>query len=60
MALKVIDLYGLPPMRSQKLVQTYLNEVALLERLRRESHHVVYIHDFDFDSQSGRGKLKNS
>jgi len=55
-AIKVINLAGLPPNRSQKLVQTYLNEVSLLERLRQESRHVVYIHDFDFDPRSGRGK----
>ncbi len=55
-AIKVINLAGLPPVRSQKLVQTYLNEVSLLERLRQESRHVVNIYDFDFDPRSGRGK----
>jgi hypothetical protein len=56
-AIKVINLAGLPPTRSQKLVQTYLNEVSLLERLRQESRHVVHIYDFDFDTRSGRGKF---
>ena len=57
-AIKVLEIAGLPPRRSAHLVRTYLNEVALLERLRQESRHVVFIHDFDFDPRSGRGKLK--
>jgi hypothetical protein len=38
------------------LCETYLNEVSLMNKLRRESNHVVTIHDFDFDPSSGRGK----
>lgn len=57
-AIKIIELAGLPPIRSQQLVQTYLNEVSLLERLRRETKHVVNIHDFDFDPSIGRGRSK--
>lgn len=49
----------MPPVRSQHLVSTYLNEVALLEQLRRETKHVVLIHDFDFDPQVGRGIILN-
>ncbi|CAF2403905.1 unnamed protein product [Rotaria sp. Silwood2] len=56
-AIKMIDLNGIPPGRSQGLVQTYLNEVALLERLRQESRHVVVIHDFDFDPATGIGYI---
>ncbi|CAF0832503.1 unnamed protein product [Adineta steineri] len=56
-AIKVINLNGLPPARSQNLVRTYLNEVAHLERLRQESRHVVVIHDFDFDARSGQGYI---
>jgi serine/threonine protein kinase len=56
-AIKVLNLRGLPPARSQNLVQTYLNEVSLLERLRQESRHVVVIHDFDFDPRSGQGRF---
>jgi hypothetical protein len=58
-AIKVINLARMPPVQSQKLVQTYLNEVSLLERLRQESNHVVFIHDFDFDPRTGRGKFQN-
>jgi hypothetical protein len=54
----VINLRGLPPNRKIKLVQSYLNEVSLLERLRQESRHVVYIYDFDFDPRSGQGRFK--
>jgi len=57
-AVKVNNLRGLPPAKSQRIVQTYLNEVALLERLRRESHHVVYIYDFDFEPSTGQCKNK--
>ncbi|CAF0815176.1 unnamed protein product [Rotaria sordida] len=56
-AIKIINLNGLPPFRSQSLVQTYLNEVTLLERLRIESRHVVVIHDFDFDPRIGLGYI---
>jgi hypothetical protein len=54
----VINLRGLPPNRKIKLVQSYLNEVSLLERLRQESRHVVYIYDFDFDPRSGQGRFE--
>ena len=43
-------------MSSQKMVQIYLNEVALLGRLQQESDHVVVIYDFDFDAQRGLGE----
>lgn len=43
-------------MKKMRLVDSYLNEVALLERLRLESLHVVHIYDFDFDARSGRGR----
>ena len=55
-AVKVIDLQGLPPSKKVNLVKTYLNEVAHLERLRQETNHVVYIYDFDFDPRYGRGR----
>ena len=55
--MKVNNLQGLPPNKSAKFVKTYLNEVALLQRLRQESNHVVYIYDFDFDPRTGQGKL---
>jgi hypothetical protein len=54
-AIKVVNINGLP-MSSQKLVQVYLNEVALLGRLQQESDHVVVIYDFDFDAQQGLGE----
>ena len=54
-AVKVIYLQGLPPPKKMRLVESYLNEVSLLERLRQESLHVVSIYDFDFDARSGRG-----
>lgn len=52
-AIKVIEL----DRRSvgPQLVEAYLNEVKLLERLRQQSQHVVRIYDFDFDGRSGRG-----
>ena len=53
----MINLRGIPPNRKSNLVQSYLNEVSLLERLRLESRHVVYIYDFDFDPRSGQGRL---
>ncbi len=55
-AVKVVNLRGMPPSRKVNLVQSYLNEVSLLERLRQESRHVVYIYDFDFDPRSGQGR----
>ena len=42
------------------LVKSYLNEVRHLQRLRRQTPHVVQIFDFDFDPLTGRGKLNNS
>ncbi|CAF3406509.1 unnamed protein product [Rotaria sp. Silwood1] len=56
-AIKMINLNGIPPDRSQGLVQSYLNEVALLEKLRQESRHVVVIYDFDFDPTTGLGYI---
>lgn len=56
-AVKIINLSGLPPDHSKSLVQSYLNEVSHLERLRQESRHVVVIHDFDFDASSGRAYI---
>ncbi|CAF0933462.1 unnamed protein product [Adineta ricciae] len=56
-AVKVINLNGLPPARSQSLVRTYLNEVGHLQRLRQASRHVVVIYDFDFDPRSGQGYI---
>lgn len=53
-AVKVIELDR--PGVNQHLVEAYLNEVQHLERLRKQSHHVVRIYDFDFDGQSGRGR----
>ena len=55
-AIKFININDVP-INSMKLVETYLNEVALLQRLRQESLHVVVIYDFDFDSNTGIGKL---
>ena len=52
-AIKVIEL-DRPGVGSQ-LVTAYLNEVRNLERLRKQSRHVVEIYDFDFDGRSGRG-----
>ena len=57
-AIKVLNLNGIPPGQSQSLMQSYLNEVSLLERLRQESRHVVVIYDFDFDPRSGQGKVE--
>ena len=59
-AVKVINLNGLPPARSQSLVRTYLNEVGHLQRLRQASRHVVVIYDFDFDPRSGQGIYKTN
>jgi hypothetical protein len=53
-AIKVINLNS-EKMNIEKIAAIYLNEVSLLERLRRESRHVVLIHDFDFDPQTGLG-----
>lgn len=58
-AIKVININGLPQ-ASLRIVKVYLNEVAMLERLRQESRHVVYIYDFDFDSHTGLGKGQNN
>ena len=58
MAIKVIDLERRPGY-GPTLVESYLNEVKLLQRLRRETRHVVRIYDFDFDGRSGRGNLEN-
>jgi serine/threonine protein kinase len=55
-AIKVIDLNRVPG-AGPTLVQSYLNEVKHLEKLRRVSNHVVVIHDFDFDPRSGRGQF---
>ena len=56
-AIKFIDINSVP-MQSRKIMEVYLNEVALLQRLRQESLHVVMIYDFDFDPQTGIGELK--
>ena len=53
----MININGLPQ-ASLRIVKVYLNEVAMLERLRQESRHVVYIYDFDFDSHTGLGKQR--
>lgn len=53
-AVKVIELDR--PGVNRQLVEAYLNEVQHLQRLRKQSHHVVRIYDFDFDGQSGRGR----
>lgn len=55
-AIKFININGVP-INSMKLVEIYLNEVALLQRLRQESLHVVVIYDFDFDQETGIGKF---
>jgi len=55
-AVKVIDLNKMPAARAA-LVDSYLNEVRHLEKLRRVTHHVVAIYDFDFDPRQGRGKF---
>jgi hypothetical protein len=54
-AVKVINLEGLPPAQTVDLATSYLNEVTLLNNLRKQSHHVVKIHDFDFEPKSGKG-----
>lgn len=56
-AVKILDLNGLPPDRAASLAKVYLNEVANLERLQRESRHVVVIYDFDFDPLYGIGDI---
>ncbi len=53
--MKVINLEGLPPAQTVDLATSYLNEVTLLNNLRKQSHHVVKIHDFDFEPKSGKG-----
>jgi len=55
-AIKVIDLSRMPGSGST-LADSYLNEVKHLERLRRDSRHVVEIFDFDFDPHSGRAYI---
>ncbi len=56
-AIKVIDLNAMGSAR-EYLAASYLTEVKNLEVLRKESRHVVRIFDFDFDSRSGRCRLK--
>ena len=38
-------------------VDAFLNEVGQLNRLRRETHHVVVIHDFAFEPRLGEGTI---
>jgi hypothetical protein len=45
---------------AHNLAQSYLNEVQHLVKLRQSSNHVVHIHDFGFDDNSGRGKFRIS
>jgi len=53
-AVKVIDINQSPEIGT-KLVDSYLNEISMMNRLREESKHVVKIYDFDFDARSGKG-----
>jgi hypothetical protein len=55
-AVKVIDLTKIRG-ASAPLVDSYLNEVRHLEKLREVTYHVVAIYDFDFDPNNGRGKF---
>lgn len=54
-AVKVIDLSNQPPEMKGALAESYLREVANLNRLRKESRHVVRIFGFDFNMQTGQG-----
>jgi len=58
-AIKVVDLRRVPGF-GETLAESYLNEVRHLEKLRRESDHVVQIYDFDFDPRHGRGEFNIS
>ena len=54
-AIKVIMLAGTRRPEMVGRVQSFLNEVMQLNRLRQESYHVVVIYDFGFDPQTGQG-----
>ncbi|CAF2515968.1 unnamed protein product [Rotaria sp. Silwood2] len=56
-AVKVIDINGVPSHMGGALVTSYLTEVRHLEKLRQESRHVVHIYDFDFDPEYGQGYI---
>lgn len=48
-----------PPQLAQALIQSYLVEIQNLQRLRKQTPHVVRIDDFDFDSRSGEGNRRH-
>ncbi|CAF0884431.1 unnamed protein product [Adineta steineri] len=56
-AVKVIMLAGTTRSQKEGRVQSFLNEVAQLNRLRQESRHVVVIHNFGFDPRAGQAYI---
>ncbi|CAF1224342.1 unnamed protein product [Adineta ricciae] len=56
-AVKVIMLAGTRRPEMVGRVQSFLNEVMQLNRLRQESYHVVVIYDFGFDAQTGQAYI---
>lgn len=57
-AVKVVDLDRVPG-SGPTLAEAYLNEVQHLQKLRKRTHHVVHIYDFDFDRNTGRGSFQH-
>ena len=55
-AIKVIMLNNMPRPIMEGRVQSFLTEVAQLNRLRKETNHVIVIHNFGFDPRAGHGK----
>ncbi|UJR17698.1 hypothetical protein I4U23_004596 [Adineta vaga] len=56
-AVKVMVLNNIPRPQMEGLVKSFLNEVEQLNRLRKESNHVVIIHDFGFDPRAGNAYI---
>ncbi|CAF1382475.1 unnamed protein product [Adineta ricciae] len=56
-AVKVTRLSGTGRAQMEGRVEAFLNEVGQLNRLRRETRHVVVIHDFAFDPRLGEAYI---
>ena len=56
-AIKIMDISSMPQ-NGPLLVESYLNEIKHLQRLRKATPYVVQIYDFGFDSNTGRGTKK--
>ncbi|UJR29410.1 hypothetical protein I4U23_010622 [Adineta vaga] len=56
-AIKVIMLNNMPRPVMEGRVQSFLTEVAQLNRLRKETNHVIVIHNFGFDPRAGHAYI---